>query len=195
MPAQGRRRKHFPSPRILVDIIDSFRIRVQSREGRTSRSAARGTSEYHKRAPRCQYGMRLVMGTLHGHERCPVMEIKCVRGLHAPAVSRWKKRFTWAASMYRFAQYFRETKTGQTPDWKLQMFYGASLRGHRDGEPKVSRKRLLSINRESQPQRFFFFFLFFFLCRLNGIVSPSAANFQHRRISREFEPLFQGYLK
>jgi len=79
LPAQRRERRirHVPSPRILVDIIESFKgIAVHRGGGLTIRSEFAREFIPQKAPPRANLCMARIMGLLHGHERLSVHGLK-----------------------------------------------------------------------------------------------------------------------
>jgi len=85
------------------------------------------------------------------------------------------------------AQYFREQKRGQTPDWKLQKIY-AHLRGtYREGEPKFQERCEHQTAVDASFNR---------VGWLDCCAVPPGRIFQHRStISRNAKPLFKAIEK
>ncbi len=179
-PLKPETHPHCPIAANLVDIIESFKDSLSIEEADiTIRSESR---EYHKRAT-VQYGIGSLMGLYMVTSGCPGMDkLRPMVYTHLP-FSSLEETLYRAASMYLLAQYFRE-QNGQTPDWKLENF----TRIYEDIATvnQSFTKRLLSINPRD--------------ASLNALVGldcfASAAAFSSIEDNlKEFESLFQGYLK
>ncbi|HZF00302.1 MAG TPA: hypothetical protein VE344_00215 [Methylomirabilota bacterium] len=179
-PLKPETHPHCPIAANLVDIIESFKDSLSIEEADiTIRSESR---EYHKRAT-VQYGIGSLMGLYMVTSGCPVMDkLRPMVYTHLP-FSSLEETLYRAASMYLLAQYFRE-QNGQIPDWKLENF----TRIYEDIATvnQSFTKRLLSINPRD--------------ASLNALVGldcfASAAAFSSIEDNlKEFESLFQGYLK
>ncbi len=164
----------------LVDVIESFKDSVSIEEADiTIRSESR---EYHKRST-VQYGIGSLMGLYMVTSGCPIMDrLRPMVYTHLP-FSSLEETLYRAASMYLFAQYFRQQQ-GKTPDWELQDFTGI----YQDIATvnQSFTKRLLSINPRD--------------ASLNALVGldcfASVAAFSTIEDNlQEFEALFGAYLK
>jgi hypothetical protein len=164
----------------LVDIIESFKDSLSIEEAEiTIRSESR---TYHKRST-VQYGIGSLMGLYMVTSGCPIMDkLRPMVYTHLP-FSSLEETLYRAASMYLFAQYFRQ-KDGKTPDWKLEDF--TKIYEEIATVNLSFTKRLLSINPRD--------------ASLNALVGldcfASAAAFSGIEDTvKEFEPLFEAYLQ
>ncbi len=164
----------------LVDIIESFKDSLSIEEADiTIRSESR---TYHKRST-VQYGIGSLMGLYMVTSGCPIMDkLRPMVYTHLP-FSSLEETLYRAASMYLFAQYFRQQE-GKTPDWKLEDF--TKIYEDIATVNESFTKRLLSINPRD--------------ASLNALVGldcfASAAAFSGIEDNvKEFEPLFHAYLQ
>jgi hypothetical protein len=162
----------------LVDVIESFKDSLSIDEAEiTIRSESR---EYHKRST-VQYGIGSLMGLYMVTSGCPIMDkLRPMVYTHLP-FSSLEETLYRAASMYLFAQYFRQ-RDGKTPDWKLKDF--AKIYEDIATVNHSFSKRLLSVNPRD--------------ASLNALVGldcfASAAVFSTLEENlREFEPLFAAW--
>jgi hypothetical protein len=171
---------HCPIAANLVDIIESFKDSVSIEEAEiTIRSESR---EYHKHST-VQYGIGSLMGLYMVTSGCPIMDkLRPMVYTHLP-FSSLEETLYRAASMYLFAQYFRQ-REGKAPDWEFRDF--TSIYEDIATVNQSFTKRLLSINPRD--------------ASLNALVGldcfASVAAFSSIEDNlQEFQSLFDAYLQ
>jgi len=164
----------------LADIIEAFKDSLSIEEADiTIRSESR---EYHKRST-VQYGIGSLMGLYMVTSGCPIMDkLRPMVYTHLP-FSSLEETLYRAASMYLFAQYFRQQE-GETPDWELRDFTGI----YQDIATvnQSFTKRLLSINPRDASLNA--------LVGLDCFASVAAFSTVEDNL-KEFEALFGAYLQ
>jgi hypothetical protein len=164
----------------LADIIEAFKDSLSIEEADiTIRSESR---TYHKRSS-LQYGIGSLMGLCMVTSGCPILDkLRPMVYTHLP-FSSLEETLYRAASMYLFAQYFRQQQGG-TPDWKLAGFTGIY-----EDIATVNQsftRRLLSINPCDASLNA--------LIGLDCFASAGAFSGIEENV-KEFAPLFAAYLQ
>ena len=163
----------------LADIIEAFKDSLSIEEADiTIRSESR---TYHKRSS-LQYGIGSLMGLCMVTSGCPILDkLRPMVYTHLP-FSSLEETLYRAASMYLFAQYFRQQQ-GETPDWNLAGFTGIY-----EDIATVNQsftQRLLSINPRDASLNA--------LIGLDCFASAGAFSGIEENV-KEFAPLFAAYL-
>ncbi|HEX5399533.1 MAG TPA: hypothetical protein VFY06_10845 [Verrucomicrobiae bacterium] len=179
-PLKTKEHPDCPIAANLVDVIESFVDSLSIEEADiTIRSELR---EYHKRAS-VQEGISSLMGIYMVTSGCPVMDkLRPMVFTHLPFASLEETIYR-AASMYLFAQYFRQ-RAGQTPDWQLEHF--AHIYKDIATVNQSFTRRLLSINPRDASLNA--------LVGLDCFATVAAFTAVEENLN-EFQSLFQGYFR
>ena len=163
-----------------MDVIESFKDSVSIEEADiTIRSESR---EYHKRST-VQYGIGSIMGLYMVTSGCPIMDkLRPMVYTHLP-FSSLEETLYRAASMYLFAQYFRQQE-GKVPDWEFRDF--TTIYEDIATVNQSFTKRLLSINPRDASLNA--------LVGLDCFASVAAFSTIEENL-KEFEALFGAYLR